>query len=85
MAGHKKKKSHENWRCVGTEIFQELNNASLSLFSLTDNNVSNTFRLNDGEDEKDIWEMPFLFQMLHFAFQECVQIGHNISFTKGNV
>lgn len=25
--------------------------------------------------------MPFLFQILHFAFQECAQVGHNVSFT----
>ena len=29
--------------------------------------------------------MPFLLQILHFAFQECAQIGHNVSFTYGNM
>lgn len=56
---HWTKKSHENWRCVGTEIFQELNNAFLSLFSLTDNNVSWT-----------LWD--WMMEKMKKTFEKCL-------------
>lgn len=55
----KKKKSHENWKCVGTEIFHKLNNAFLSLFSLTDDDVSWTLQ-------------DWMMEKMKKPFEECL-------------
>lgn len=60
---------------MGTEIFQELNNAFLSLFSLTENNVSNTFRLNDGEDEKTFEKCLSYFKCFTLPFKSVSKLG----------
>lgn len=78
--------SHENQRCVGTETFQEWNNALFSLFSLMDDSTSWTLLEWMMENmENPFQKMHHLFPIFHLAYAKRAQMVHNVSFIYGRI